>query len=85
MLFRSDYIVALIMHSFSWVFMIMLPIALNMGFNINNTFLAFFIVNLFAHAITDNAKANDKIINLVVDQTVHIFSIVWTWLCLVWW
>ena len=84
-LYKHDYIVALIMHSFSWAFMIMLPIAFNIGFNVNDTFLAFFIGNMIAHAATDNAKANDKIINLIIDQIVHILQIVWTWLCLVWW
>ena len=33
-LYRSDYIWALIMHSFSWAFMIMLPIAVVKDFDI---------------------------------------------------
>lgn len=28
----------------------------------------------------DDAKANDKVINLVQDQFAHIGQIVWTWL-----
>ena len=31
--YKYDYIVALICHSFSWAFMIMLPIALFLNFN----------------------------------------------------
>lgn len=30
--------------------------------------------------IVDNAKANDKVINLVQDQSAHIAQIAWTWL-----
>ena len=82
-LYKYDYIVALIMHAFSWTFMIMLPIALNMGFNINDDFVVFFICNAITHAIIDDAKANKKIINLIEDQSVHILQIIYTWFCLV--
>ena len=34
-MYKHDYIWALIMHSFSWAFMVMLPVAFFMGFNIN--------------------------------------------------
>ena len=81
--YKYDYIIALIMHSFSWTFMIMLPVAMSIWFNIDGIFLTFFICNVIAHAVTDNAKANDKIINLVIDQIVHILLIIWTWFCLV--
>lgn len=82
-LYKHDYIIALIMHAFSWTFMIMLPIALNMNFDINTIFVVFFICNVIGHARVDNEKANKKTINLVVDQIVHIMQIVWTWFCLV--
>ena len=82
-LYKYDYIVALIMHAFSWTFMIMLPIAQNMGFNINDDFVVFFICNAITHAIIDDAKANKKIINLIEDQSVHILQIIYTWFCLV--
>lgn len=82
-LYKHDYIIALIMHSFSWTFMIMLPIALNMGFDIDTIFVVFFICNVISHAGVDNEKANKKTINLVVDQTIHIMQIVLTLFCLV--
>ena len=34
-LYKYDYIVALIMHSMSWSFMIMLPIAISMSFDVS--------------------------------------------------
>ena len=79
-MYRHDYIIALIMHSFSWAFMIMLPLAYMMEFNINTAYIVVFVANVIIHAVTDNAKANKKNINLVIDQSIHIVQIVLTWL-----
>jgi hypothetical protein len=73
--YKYDYICALIMHSMSWTFMIMLPIAFNMGFNVNGVFVLVFIVNTISHAIIDNMKANKKRINLWQDQIAHMLQI----------
>lgn len=69
--YKYDYIAALFMHSLSWSFMIMLPIAAFFSF--------MFFTNIVCHMIVDNAKTNDKVINLVQDQSAHIAQIVWTW------
>ena len=82
-MYRHDYIWALIMHSFSWAFMIMLPVAFFMNFNIGFEFVMLFVWNVFLHAITDDVKANSKKINLIQDQMVHILQIIATFLCLV--
>ena len=82
-MYKHDYIWALIMHSFSWAFMIMLPVAFFMNFNINFEFVMLFVWNVFLHSITDNEKANRKKINLIQDQMVHILQIIATFLCLV--
>lgn len=74
-LYRNDYVVALFMHSFSWTFMIMLPIAISLQWNITGVFLGFFVANLIIHAIVDDLKANKKKINLGVDQGVHLIQI----------
>ena len=82
-LYRYDYIVALVEHAFSWTFMIMLPITIKMivDNNILTTYWCIaFIVNLCIHAIVDHLKANDKKINLIIDQTIHICQIIITWL-----
>lgn len=81
-LYKYDYISALIMHSFSWSFMIMLPIAFALNFNIGKWIIAY-IVNMFIHAFVDDLKANKLKINLVVDQSIHIVQIVVTWLIFV--
>lgn len=78
--YKHDYILALIMHSFSWAFMIMLPIAYVQQFNIGFEFLILFVVNVVIRAFTDNAKANWKLINLWQDQLVHLLQIGLTYL-----
>ena len=82
-MYKHDYIWALIMHSFSWAFMIMLPVTFFVKFNVSLEFVMLFVWNVSLHAITDNAKANKKKINLIQDQMVHILQIIATFLCLV--
>ena len=67
-MYKYDYIIALLEHAFSWTFMMMLPL---------------FIANLIIHSIIDYMKANMKIINLTVDQLLHILQILITWLILI--
>lgn len=78
-LYKYDYIWALIMHSFSWSFMIMLPFAFILDFNINIAFVIMFMLNLISHALIDNMKANQHKINLIYDQILHIIQIIFTW------
>lgn len=77
--YKYDYIVALIIHSFSWVFMIMLPIAIYLKFNLGLLYLAY-PINLAIHAIVDDLKANKLKINLVIDQSIHILQIIIIWI-----
>lgn len=77
-LYKKDYIWALIMHSFSWAFMIMLPIAFVKGFDIGILFYIVFLSNLTLHAVVDDAKANKRKINLWTDQVIHISQIILT-------
>lgn len=80
-LYRFDYIWALLMHSFSWSFMIMLPIAISQGFDINWVFGLMLVINTAVHAFVDNLKANVEVINLWVDQSIHMLQIIYTfWL-----
>lgn len=77
-LYKYDYIWALIMHSFSWSFMVMLPIAYIQHFDITPQFLAMFTVNVAIHAFVDNLKANKQAINLWHDQLIHLCQIAFT-------
>lgn len=74
-LYNHDYIMALIMHSMSWSFMIMLPIAISMSFNVSILFVIVFIFNAVIHALVDNLKANKLQINLITDQLIHLLQI----------
>ena len=81
-LYKYDYILALLTHSFSWSFMIMLPIALHMSFNIDYIFIIILFVNVFMHAFIDDLKANKKKINLWTDQIIHVAQIIVTFFIL---
>lgn len=81
-LYKYDYIVALIMHSMSWSFMIMLPIAISMNFDISIIFAIVFVGNTIIHAVVDNLKANKFKINLIIDQNIHILQIIITYIIL---
>lgn len=81
--YKHDYIMALFMHSLSWSFMIMLPIAAFFSFDVNSFFFFMFFINIIGHMFVDNAKANDKAINLIQDQIAHLWQIIWTWFCFI--
>lgn len=79
-LYRFDYIMALIMHSLSWSFMIMLPLAIYSDFKVRLTFGILFIVNAVTHAFVDDLKCNKLKINLITDQSIHITQIIVTFM-----
>lgn len=81
-LYKYDYIIALLEHSFSWTFMIMLPIAFSVQFKIG-LWLVAYVINLIIHAFTDDLKANKLKINLIIDQLIHIIQIFITWIVFV--
>lgn len=78
-LYKYDYLIALIEHSFSWTFMIMLPVVLFFNSNIT-LIIAAYVFNIIIHASVDDLKANALRINLVTDQLIHILQIISTWL-----
>lgn len=80
--YKYDYIMALIMHSISWTFMVMLPIAYAQGFTTNGGFVFMFVFNVVFHALIDDLKANQKMINLWIDQLAHIGQMVITFVVL---
>ena len=74
-MYRYDYIWALLMHSFSWSFMVMLPLALFVKFEIGIPWLIVFAANIAIHGFVDHLKANKRVINLWTDQIIHIAQI----------
>lgn len=82
--YKYDWIVALLVHSFEWSFMIMLPLFLCPNLNIveKNASLALTITILVCtaiHFVVDDAKCNKKHINLIIDQAAHILQILSVW------
>lgn len=82
-LYEKDWIPALIIHGISWSFMIMLPC--NIYFMFHNPdkiypFIITFVWNVLIHCIIDHKKCNKFEINLVTDQTMHLFQIVITFI-----
>ncbi len=83
-LYEDDYIVALVRHAFSWSFLMSSPLLiLSILYNSNGLMCVLaisYILNTLLHAVIDNAKANRKKISLFIDQSLHLFQILWLWL-----
>lgn len=74
-LYKYDYIVSLVVHSFSWAFMVMLPYLIKIKFDLNLYFVSCFVLNIIIHSIVDDLKANKRKINLFDDQAIHLGQI----------
>ena len=85
-IYKYDYIICLLIHSFSWTFVMMLPITIGLLFNLNyvdTDYFKYFLVmvlNIVVHSIIDHSKANLKRMNLTQDQLCHLVQIFGTWL-----
>lgn len=82
-LYKRDYIWALIMHSFSWSFVVMLPIAYVCQFKLSAWFIVSIVANTIVHVFVDDMKVNRKLINLWTDQLFHMSQIVMTFIMFV--
>lgn len=81
-LYQNDYIMALFMHSFSWSFMIMIPIIAYLligGIELREWIVIPYFLNMSVHGIVDDLKANKRKINLIQDQCTHLVQILVTW------
>lgn len=82
-LYKYDYIAALFMHSFSWTFMMMIVPTIYILLFGGRYYPVLFIINVFVHMVTDNLKANVKVINLCQDQLIHMIQIIGTFIVLI--
>lgn len=78
-MYEHDYLAALFMHSFSWSFMIMLIPTLYVLLVGGIWIPIVFVANLVIHMVVDDLKANQKKINLIQDQSIHMVQIFATW------
>lgn len=79
-LYKNDYVMALLMHSFSWACSIMIPIGLALHWEIPCICYIMIIINAVVHAIVDHFKANKHAINLITDQLIHLLQILVTFI-----
>lgn len=92
-MYRNDHKAALIVHSFEWAFIMMLPLLYEIyhecwSFEYYSvlaagTYIGLLVLNTFVHYKVDDAKANRKTINLVKDQSIHLVQVILTWLIFV--
>lgn len=87
--YKCDYKCALIIHSFSWSFMVMLPqlfyiwyLPLSEGSaDIMHVVIGLLVIlNTVIHYIVDDGKANKLAINLFMDQFLHLYQILFSWI-----
>lgn len=75
--YKNDYIAALYCHALYWSILVCAP------FYASSHFLAAIFINTAVHAIVDDLKANQKVINLMQDQMIHLAQILLTFTALV--
>ena len=75
-LYRYDWFISLMLHAFSWTFMIHIPLFIVYYSKLNSVILLIeFIITMCIHAFIDNLKANKLVIGLLTDQIVHIVQV----------
>ena len=85
--YEYDYIAALWTHAIWWGIEIHIPVIAYIWYRGQLTptrilLLVFvMIVQITTHKSIDDAKANLKLINLVIDQSLHVFQIVVSFVC----
>lgn len=75
-MYSKDYIICLLMHGFSWSFMVLLPVAIYYNFNVGINFVGAFMFHAGLHALIDDLKANVGALNLVQDQALHFIQLI---------
>ena len=82
-MYEKDWLPALIAHGISWAFMIMFPCNIYLLIHKPDEIYLFsltYIWNVWLHCRTDHLKCNKHEINLIVDQGIHVFQILVTFL-----
>lgn len=88
-LYEDDYKMILAIHSFVWSFVIHIPImAYILIYDIHLdvfSLLWTILLNVIAHYIIDDMKANQRKISLLMDQALHYTAVTLTWLVYMFW
>lgn len=85
-LYREDYLIALLTHSFEWAFLITLPWLIIAFITVDSGLITIlllsYLLNTIFHGMIDDLKANQRQINLWIDQKYHYIQIIVTWVLL---
>lgn len=73
-MYKYDYIMALVCHSFEWAIMVFLPMSFY-GISVQSISICI-VINALIHGIIDDLKANRHKLNLVQDQLLHFLQII---------
>ncbi len=73
--YKDDWAIALLIHSFMWSFVIMLPCLYIDNFQMTNAASLLLTANIAVHGIVDHLKANMGVLSLFIDQLIHIMQI----------
>lgn len=89
-MYSNDYKAALITHAFEWAFIVTLPCLGSIYYACVDlswpnarkgaVYILLLIASTFIHCLVDDLKCNDRKINLIEDQYLHVAQIVVLWL-----
>lgn len=89
-IYKEDYKTALIVHGFSWSFMIMLPTLVSIFYRGMTqdvkcicVYIVLLLVNTVVHGCIDNSKANKYSMSLSTDQSLHLLQIIVSWIIVI--
>lgn len=81
--YNEDYKMALFAHGFSWSFVMSLPLLvcalITKSGEALTVILCGYVINTCWHVIIDDLKANQKKINLITDQSLHLIQVILFW------
>lgn len=81
--YKNDYKAALLAHSYMWSFVVMLPISITAFVTSELRLImlssSLIILMSYGHYVIDDSKANNKTINLIVDQLMHVIQLILAW------
>lgn len=78
-LYKNDYMSILFTHSLLWSITTHIPIIvmyLLNGVDLDNALIGVIMIQMFIHLVIDDTKANEFLISLGTDQTLHILQVV---------
>lgn len=84
-LYQNDYLMALFIHALSWAIMIHIPwivYFLKMNEDCQALIFLSILIHCGMHGWIDHLKANQRKINLITDQSLHLMQIIVIWLYL---